>query len=64
MLNFVKIDVVSSTADVTTVDFENSENQRDDEDLQIGIKARHYLLEIEEECDPAIIKKFYEYVFN
>ena len=57
----MKVDVVgSSTEDLSAIDFQDVKNQREDEDLQIGIKARAYLLEIQDECNPAIIKRFYK----
>ena len=52
--------MISGTEDITTIDFQDENNQREDEDVQIGIKARAYLLEIQDECNPAVIKRFYK----
>lgn len=54
----MKVDAVNID-DISKVDYKCEEQQKSDEDLTIGIQASRYLESISEECDPAIITRFY-----
>ncbi|XP_060771465.1 uncharacterized protein LOC132882206 isoform X3 [Neoarius graeffei] len=61
LLNFMKVDAVNID-DMSKVDYKCEEQQKSDEYLTIGIQASRYLESISEECDPAIITRFYRSV--
>lgn len=56
---FIRKDVLQSEDDILKVEFTDTDKQVADNDLDLGIGARRYLCEIEDETTPDVIAKFY-----
>ena len=57
---FVDSEVLHTSNDLLTIDFEDTTLQVDNSALDVGTAARRYISSIEEECEPATLKHFYE----
>jgi hypothetical protein len=62
LLKFVKPSVITQYKMVTSVPYDATENQHDDDHIAVGSENRTFLYENADDLDPATVKKFFGYV--
>ena len=58
---FIKREVLKTPPELLEINYTEPEKQVSDNDLDLGIAARRYLCEIEDDCTPDTIHNFYSY---
>ena len=60
MGNFVKAEVITAARDVTGVKYMEIHNQKDNDDLTVGVQAMRCLESLAEDSSPMIATRFYQ----